>query len=90
MVKVVVVGFLKDLKDYLLLLHLQMKSNYLVINMFFSLKFIKDNDHFETIDVEMQNFDELLTVSSEKVCCTCEKSFIFLFTDGNLIDENNY
>ena len=58
--------------------------------MFFSLKFIKDDKHFETFDVEVQNFDELLTIASEKLCCTREKNFIFLFTDGTLIDENNY
>ena len=58
--------------------------------MFFSLKFIKDDEHFETFNVEVQNFDELLTIASEKLCCRREKSFIFLFTDGTLIDENNY
>ena len=55
--------------------------------MFFSLKFIKDDEH---LNVEVQNFDELLTIASEKLCCRREKSFIFLFTDGTLIDENNY
>ena len=58
--------------------------------MFFYLKFIKNDEHFETFNVEVQNFDELLTIASEKLCCRCEKSFIFLFTDGTLIDENNY
>ena len=63
MVKVVAVGFLKDLKDYLYLLHLQIKSNHLAINMIFSLKFIEDDKHFETFDVEVQNFYELLTIA---------------------------
>ena len=50
----------------------------------------EDDDDFETIDVDLQNFDELLAVASEKLCCTREKIFIFSFTDGTLIDENNY
>ena len=58
--------------------------------MFFSLKFIKDDEHFETFNVEVQNFDELLTIASEKLCCRRENFFYFLFTDGILIDENNY
>ena len=31
--------------------------------MIFSLKFIKDDKHFETFDVEVQNFYELLTIA---------------------------
>ena len=58
--------------------------------MFFSLKFIKDDEHFETFNVEVQNFDELLTIASEKLCCRRENCFCFLFTDGILIHENNY
>ena len=51
--------------------------------MFFYLKFIKD-DPFETVNVEVSNFDELLKVSSEILSCTFDK------LDGTLIDENNY
>ena len=69
---------------------MQIKPNYLAINMFFSLNFIKDDEHFETFDVEVQNFDELLTIAREKLRCTRETNFTFLFTDGTLIDENNY
>ena len=58
--------------------------------MLFSLKFIVDDEHFETFNVEVQNFDELLTIASEKLCCRRENFFYFLFTDGILIDENNY
>ena len=57
--------------------------------MFFYLKFIKD-DPFETVNVEVSNFDELLKVSSEILSCTFDKIYVFLFTDGTLIDENNY
>ena len=57
--------------------------------MFFSLKFIKD-DHFETKDIEVGNFDELLTISSEILSCAFNEIYIFLFRDGTLIDENDY
>ena len=68
------------------------KSNSIIyqlkFNVFF-LKFIKD-DHFETVVVEVANYDELLKVSSEILSCTFDKILAFLFTDGTLIDENNY
>ena len=57
--------------------------------MFFSLKFIKD-DHFETKDIEVGNFDELLTISSEILSFAFNEIYIFLFRDGTLIDENDY
>ena len=57
--------------------------------MFFSFKFVKD-DHFETKDIEVENFDELWTVSSEILSCAFNEISVFLFTDGTLIDENNY
>ena len=44
--------------------------------MFFSLKFIKD-DHFETKDIEVGNFDELLTISSEILSCAVNEICIF-------------
>ena len=56
--------------------------------MFFSLKFIKD-DHLESVNVEVTNYDELLKVSSEILSCAINKILVFLFTDGTLIDENN-
>ena len=57
--------------------------------MFFSFKFVKD-DHFETKDTEVENFDERLTVSSEILSWAFNEISVFLFTDGTLIDENNY
>ena len=57
--------------------------------MFFALKFVKD-DHFETKDIEVGNFDELLTVSSEILSCAFNEISGVFFTDGTLIDENNY
>ena len=57
--------------------------------MFFSLKFIKD-DHFETKDIEVGNSDELLTISSEILSCAFNEICVFLFTDGTLIDANDY
>ena len=92
MVKVEVARFLKDLKDQLQLLHLQIKFNYLAIKVqyVFFLKFIKD-DHFETVDAEVANYDELLKVSSEILSCTSfDEILFFIFTDRTLIDENSY
>ena len=57
--------------------------------MFFSLKFIKD-DHLENVNIGVTNYDELLKVSSEILSCAINKILVFLFTDGTLIDENNY
>ena len=42
----------------------------------FFLKFIKD-DHFETVDVEVASYDELLKVSSETLSCTFDKILVF-------------
>ena len=47
--------------------------------MFFSLKFIKDDEHFETFNVEVKNFDELLTIASEKLRCRREMFFLFFY-----------
>ena len=52
--------------------------------------FIED-DHFETVDAEVANSDELLKVSSEIFSCTSfDEILFFIFTDGTLIDENSY
>ena len=41
-------------------------------------------------NIEVGNFDELLTVSSEILSCAFNEISVFLFTDGTLIDKNNY
>ena len=41
-------------------------------------------------NIEVGNFDELLTVSSEVLSCAFNEISIFSFRYGTLIEENNY